>query len=366
MGARIRNELDFTPHWGTTLAIIAMVLGFILVMAACNAVKYVGELDPDSITDTETESDSPADAPEDSAEDAPADEVEEAPECYEDADCDDADECTIDTCASGVCEYEPVMTPECHPLCTVDEDCDDGDECTIDTCEDPGYCFNEYDPGCSAECTEDFHCDDGDLCTADSCVEGVCVNEFEPDIVIEVVEDSTTPTIRRGAGQQLLKLRFTSTITMAVDQLTFYLGADCSGDGIIDCHPTLGEYEDTGGHCGSDSFPSEGLWNDFEGVDLVRDIEVRDATTGATLMGPIIAPIFASGVVVDDGVALMYIHDFDLTAGTPREVVLVARVNGTSTLRANLDTSSIIFVVDVPVCRDLPPILQGLPRPVVE
>ena len=362
MGASNGPEIILKPSRLTVLAIIAMILGFIAVFAACNAVKfkYDGNLDPDSLTDAEE------DTSVDTFEEVVPDSEEDGPECYEDTDCDDADECTHDLCVEGSCEYEPVMTPECHPLCTEDSDCDDGDECTIDTCEDPGYCFNEEDPSCTAECTEDFHCEDSDICTIDTCVEGVCEHEFDSDITIEVIEDSTSPSIRRGVNQQLLKLRITSDITMDIDELTFHIGADCSADGLIESDPTTGIYEDIGGHCGSDSYPHEGIWNDAEGVDLLWDIKVIDTATGATLMGPKFAPVFYSGTVVDDAATIHFIDDIPLVAGTPLEIEFLVETRSTSTLRANLETISIIYIVDVPVCRDYPPVLEGLPRPVVE
>jgi len=56
--------------------------------------------------------------------------------------------------------------------CTVDGDCEDGDNCTIDTCDDDGSCAAEaVDP------------DDGDVCTDDSCdADGTPLNEpIDPD-----------------------------------------------------------------------------------------------------------------------------------------------------------------------------------------
>jgi hypothetical protein len=59
------------------------------------------------------------------------------PECLVDADCDDLDACTADSCgADGCC----VNTPEC----LVDADCDDLDACTDDSCGAGGCCV--YSP----------------------------------------------------------------------------------------------------------------------------------------------------------------------------------------------------------------------------
>jgi len=66
--------------------------------------------------------------------------------CALDADCDDDDLCTTDTCVDGSCLHDSLL-------------CDDGDACTLDSC-DPliGACVSDPDG-----------CDDGDLCTVDSC-----------------------------------------------------------------------------------------------------------------------------------------------------------------------------------------------------
>ncbi len=73
------------------------------------------------------------------------------PPCAIDADCDDGDGCSIDTCVDGVCRRAAV-------------DCGDGDGCTDDVCTD-GACTNPP-----------RDCDDGNDCTADTCVAGTCQN----------------------------------------------------------------------------------------------------------------------------------------------------------------------------------------------
>jgi hypothetical protein len=74
-------------------------------------------------------------------------------ECAVDSDCEDGFFCTgIETCFDGICQ--PGLDPcpgqfcddgidECG--CLVNADCDDGDPCTIDTCV-PGTCFNNPVP----------------------------------------------------------------------------------------------------------------------------------------------------------------------------------------------------------------------------
>jgi hypothetical protein len=126
-------------------------------------------------------------------------------------DCNDNDECTIDTCTVGECTYEDVIcddknictTDTCDPLtgCVFTPECDpaggffcdDGDECTVDICDELGCCQHEplpcddknpcttdtCDPaiGCvfTPECLTPSDCDDLDLCTNDICTpEGCC------------------------------------------------------------------------------------------------------------------------------------------------------------------------------------------------
>jgi hypothetical protein len=65
--------------------------------------------------------------------------------CTDDAQCDDGDVCTTDTCqASGQCSNLAVAG-----CCTTDADCADADDCTIDTCDTAtNVCSNVVDPEC--------------------------------------------------------------------------------------------------------------------------------------------------------------------------------------------------------------------------
>jgi len=65
--------------------------------------------------------------------------------CADNGECDDSDDCTIDTCDAGSCS-------------NVAMDCNDGDGCTIDSCVG-GICQNDsVGPDC---CDEDADCDVG-------------------------------------------------------------------------------------------------------------------------------------------------------------------------------------------------------------
>ncbi|MFO0758378.1 MAG: hypothetical protein U0359_17940 [Byssovorax sp.] len=84
--------------------------------------------------------------------------------CVKDADCDDGNPCTTDTCPvpGGACVHGPA--PNC---CLVDGDCNDQNPCTTDTCPVPGGpCTFAPKQNC---CNSNTDCNDGDLCTADIC-----------------------------------------------------------------------------------------------------------------------------------------------------------------------------------------------------
>ncbi|MBI4701567.1 MAG: hypothetical protein HY744_10465 [Deltaproteobacteria bacterium] len=84
--------------------------------------------------------------------------------CVKNADCNDGNPCTLDTCPApgGKCQHGPA--PGC---CMTAKDCDDGDACTTDSCPVPGgACQHGAVPSC---CNSNVDCADGDLCTVDLC-----------------------------------------------------------------------------------------------------------------------------------------------------------------------------------------------------
>lgn len=104
--------------------------------------------------------------------------------CNVDEDCRPADVCRRYLC------YKPTVTgggpPRCRfgpPLagcCTEDAQCVDANPCTLDRClqpdpDDPrGNCAHEPDPALLACCLVKADCDDGDLSTDDACVANTC------------------------------------------------------------------------------------------------------------------------------------------------------------------------------------------------
>jgi len=142
--------------------------------------------------------------------DRPARTVDAGPSdgtCSSDEDCDDGQECTVESCGvGGMCRYTtldercPEDAPFCEvgrgcvetPSCTSDTECDDGYECTLDSCGVAGDCRNMAlnercegagsvcDPvaagadattGCTEAtgCSGDEDCDDEIDCTLDTC-----------------------------------------------------------------------------------------------------------------------------------------------------------------------------------------------------
>ena len=86
-------------------------------------------------------------------------------ECDVDADCAMPDACSTDVCEEFLCVDGPPV------------DCDDQNECTIDSCELPGGCEYEFEPA-------DTPCEEVNLCDgAGNCLppdQGTQCDEFEP------------------------------------------------------------------------------------------------------------------------------------------------------------------------------------------
>ena len=117
--------------------------------------------------------------------------LEEVP-CRDDKECDDANDCTLDTCdnLAGTCSWnntgaacsddandctnDVCVAGKCeHEALGGDGVCSsDGDPCTVDACSN-GLCQHAFDAGVCA-CTLDGQCDDGNPCTDDKCNAGVC------------------------------------------------------------------------------------------------------------------------------------------------------------------------------------------------
>lgn len=252
----------------------------------------------------------------------------------------------------------PEDTPE-EPECSEDSDCDDSDPCTEDVCNSIGLC--NYTEVC--ECREDADCDDENRCTTNECTpEGNCRTTPFVELAIEVIENVETPMISPGSDQTLLHIRFSSLIPIEIDEIRWNIGADCSGDGMLTTSSD-GMYADSGGHCANSGYPAAGLYNDLETNGLIRNIEVQDTGSGATLQGPLGHPSFDLGITDDDFLSVVFIDNFTLDADSVRDVVLIADLTSVSDMRANVNLADIVFAGDPELCIDVESeLLEGLTR----
>jgi len=243
------------------------------------------------------------------------------------------------------------------------EEVEDTAEDTIEDPEDDTVADVPTDPAEEPECYEDADCDDGNRCTINECSEsGFCRTTPFTELMIEVIESSDAPTVAPGTGQQLLQLRFSSLISIEIDEITWHIGGDCSGDGVI-ASDSSGLYSETGGHCEDAAFPLEGLYDDFENHGHVRNIEVQDLGTGATLQGPLAYPFFDLGITDDDGISIVFTNNFTLDAESVLDVVLIADLTTVSNMRANVNVDQIVFVSETELCIDVAAtVLEGLTR----
>ena len=121
----------------------------LIVLCSCTAHQR-GALDSDTEVEEDVveEQDTVEDEPEADSreEDVLVDETEEeepAPECVEDVDCDDSDDCTVDTCEDQECVYSDVDADGDGyvPMTCGGTDCDDSDEeVTLQECEGVNPC----------------------------------------------------------------------------------------------------------------------------------------------------------------------------------------------------------------------------------
>ncbi|RME37020.1 MAG: hypothetical protein D6788_10395 [Planctomycetota bacterium] len=156
-------------------------------------------------------------------------------ECLVDADCDDANVCTDDTCVLNVCQHTPNTLP-----------CDDGLFCTTgDTCSNgvctggPSPCADPTLPLCNeltnscVECFVNADCDDGNPCTDDFCTIGICQSfpNTSPcdDGLFCTANDVCTNGVCVGSGDPCPGLLCDETNDQCVECFTV---SDCPDDGI--------------------------------------------------------------------------------------------------------------------------------------
>jgi hypothetical protein len=97
--------------------------------------------------------------------------------CSTNADCNDANPCTVGTCSGGDCFFAPVANgTSCSDgeFCNGQEACSNGLCLAAPPCADVAHC-DEVNNQC-LECLTHAECNDGNVCTTNTCVNNVCVS----------------------------------------------------------------------------------------------------------------------------------------------------------------------------------------------
>jgi endoglucanase len=119
--------------------------------------------------------------------------------CSVNADCDDDNACTTDTCTAGTCSN------------TMSTACNDNRACTVDSCNPAtGACTNNA----SACCSSDGNCSDGTACTEDVCgTNELCTNPWRT----VCTTTSTTTALTRALVAASSEENTTNTAAKAID-----------------------------------------------------------------------------------------------------------------------------------------------------
>lgn len=205
--------------------------------------------------------------------------------CTSDAQCNDSNACTTDTCNSGTC-VNTLITCNDNDACTNDTcnpasgcvytplDCNDGDSCTVDTCVG-GSCQHVVD------------CDDGNPCTVDSCAPG---NTFALALngTNQYVAMGQAPGLGTAAFTLECWLKRSSAVSAGVGTLTGSNGF--AGTAAI---PLVtkgrGEEDATNKDC-----------NYFFGIHSTSNVLIADFEEGASATSPgLNHPVCASTAITD-------------------------------------------------------------------
>lgn len=105
--------------------------------------------------------------------------------CNADSECNDQNPCNLDRCIGSKCRFSPNVIANC---CVIDADCDDVDVCTIDTCDTNTKICNPglpviNPPGMGDCCNANDECDDADPATLNVCEASTnaCIFPADPD-----------------------------------------------------------------------------------------------------------------------------------------------------------------------------------------
>ena len=166
--------------------------------------------------------------------------------CHSRDDCDDLEPCTEDSCVNNACQH-PYICGDCNlegcdeswfcheasgecVACLDDGHCDDPDPCTLNTCTPDHNCdFSQID--LNAACDDGLECTVGDVCMADGTCVGspsawseICFNSLDEDC------DGAVDQYCLGEGD----FSFESSAQGDNDSLLGLVAADFDGDRILD------------------------------------------------------------------------------------------------------------------------------------
>ena len=122
--------------------------------------------------------------------------------------------------AANVCEHEPLIGGGC---CSTNADCNDGNPCTTDTCSS-NTCTITPIPGCTS-CTSDAQCNDNNTCTSESCN---TANDAAADLraaadYVNLGRDATTNLINNfGSGSFTVEGWFYADAAPASDLISIF------------------------------------------------------------------------------------------------------------------------------------------------
>lgn len=162
--------------------------------------------------------------------------------CNADVDCDDANDCTNDSCTAGVCsnvnntllcdDSDACTTGDvcgagtCAGVDTSAADCDDGNVCTTDTCDSVAGCANANNT---------VSCDDGNACTtSDTCSAGACAGVDTSAVDCNDSNVCTTDTCDTGTGCVNTNNTIACDDSNQCTDSDVCAGGSCSGSSI-DC-----------------------------------------------------------------------------------------------------------------------------------
>ena len=189
--------------------------------------------------------------------------------CLVDADCNDGNVCTTDTCVNGLCAHTNNTNP-----------CDDGSFCTAgDTCTG-GVCVGGAPPAC----------DDGNACTANTCNPGTGLCE-NPPIVCNDNNTCTDDTCNTGTG-----CVFTANDANACTDNSLCTSPDvCQGGTCVGQNPVVCPSD--GNPCTTEAcVPATGLCATTNNTGACED---GDACTTGDVCGPQFTENF-DGLTVPD------------------------------------------------------------------